>query len=344
MEFNYYYEEEAERFSFIRIPKTMLTEERFFSLSLSAKVLYGLLLDRMSLSLKNGWLDEEKRVFIIFKIEEIQEVLGFSKKKSIEYLNELEQFGLVEKKRRGLGLPSILYIKNFMLPNNNAQNDENGTSRGVEIDTSVKAANISNSGVYTEKTCKSDQKCPAITGNGEKFCVRGVDLGTSRGVENALQEVSVSTPLKNNTKDNNTDINNTSPILSIKGDKIDWMEEYQDYSEIIRDNIEYDALCERHPLENDIVDGIFDLILETVISRKDSVFVSGQEYPAALVKSKFLKLNYSHIEYVIGCMGKNTTKVHNIKAYLIAALFNAGSTMGSYYKAEVNHDMPQLSG
>lgn len=94
----------------------------------------------------------------------------------------------------------------------------------------------------------------------------------------------------------------------------------------------------------EIVDGIVDLILETVISKKDSVLVSGQEYPAALVKSKFLKLNYSHIEYVIGCMGKNTTKVRNIKAYLMAALFNAGSTMGSYYKAEVNHDLPQFAG
>lgn len=89
---------------------------------------------------------------------------------------------------------------------------------------------------------------------------------------------------------------------------------------------------------------IFDLILETVISKKEFVLVSGQEYPAALVKSKFLKLNYSHIEHVIGCMGKNTTKVRNIKAYFLAALFNAGSTMGSYYKAEVNHDMPQFVG
>lgn len=125
---------------------------------------------------------------------------------------------------------------------------------------------------------------------------------------------------------------------------MDTMEEYQVYSEIIKDNIEYSALVERYPYEKEIVEGIYDLILETVISKKRSVLVSGQEYPAALVKSKFLKLNYSHIEYVIGCMGKNTTKVRNIKAYLLAALFIAGSTMGSYYKAEVNHDMPQYAG
>lgn len=92
------------------------------------------------------------------------------------------------------------------------------------------------------------------------------------------------------------------------------------------------------------MDGIFDLILEAVISKKDSIVVSGQEYPAALVKSKFLKLNNSHIEYVMACMGKNTTKVRNIKGYMMATLFNAGSTIGSYYKAEVNYDMPQLAG
>lgn len=99
---------------------------------------------------------------------------------------------------------------------------------------------------------------------------------------------------------------------------MDGMEEYHAYSEIIRENIEYDALCERHPYEKEIVDGIVDLILETVISKKDFFLVSGQEYPTALVKSKFLKLNYAHIEYVIGCMGKNTTKVRNIKVYLLA--------------------------
>ena len=157
MEFNYYYGAEAEQFSFIRIPKVMLTEEKFSSLSLASKILYGVLLDRMSLSVKNGWLDEEQRVFIIFKIEEIQELLGFSKKKSIEYLGELEAFGLVEKKRRGLGLPSILYIKSFM-----TASSEHGTSRGVEIDTSVseKIGSISdeNEAEGVDEACFSEGK------------------------------------------------------------------------------------------------------------------------------------------------------------------------------------------
>ena len=121
------------------------------------------------------------------------------------------------------------------------------------------------------------------------------------------------------------------------------MEEYQAYSEIIKENIEYDALLQRNPYEKDAIQGIFDLILETVISNKASMTISGQEYPMNLVKSKFLKLNSSHIEYVLGCLGKNTTKVYNIKSYLLASLFNAVSTMNIYYKAEVNHDMPQFA-
>ena len=94
MEFNYYYGSQADQFSFIRIPKGMLTEETFSSLSIPAKVLYGVLLDRMTLSRKNGWFDDENRVFIIYQIGEIQEDLGFPKKKAMELLAELEKFGL----------------------------------------------------------------------------------------------------------------------------------------------------------------------------------------------------------------------------------------------------------
>ena len=79
-------------------------------------------------------------------------------------------------------------------------------------------------------------------------------------------------------------------------------------------------------------------------SKNGEITIAGDVYPKNLVKSKFLKLNYSHVEYVINCLGKNTTKVRNIKSYLLASLFNAGSTISSYYRAEVNHDMPQYAG
>ena len=95
MEFKYYYGSQADQFSFIRIPRVLLTEKIFSTLSLQAKVLYGLLLDRMGLSMKNGWVDKENRVYIIYQISEIQEDLGFSKKKAIDYMAELETFGLI---------------------------------------------------------------------------------------------------------------------------------------------------------------------------------------------------------------------------------------------------------
>lgn len=114
--------------------------------------------------------------------------------------------------------------------------------------------------------------------------------------------------------------------------------------EIIKENIEYDSLLLAHPYDQEMVEGIFDLILETVLSKNGEITIAGDVYPKNLVKSKFLKLNYSHVEYVINCLGKNTTKMRNIKSYLLASLFNAGSTISSYYRAEINHDMPQYAG
>lgn len=97
MQFDYYYGAEADQFNFIKVPKAMIKDSAFASLSLASRLLYGLLLDRMNLSMKNKWLDDENRVYIIYQITEIMEDLGVSKKKAIEYLKELEQFGLVEK-------------------------------------------------------------------------------------------------------------------------------------------------------------------------------------------------------------------------------------------------------
>ena len=115
------------------------------------------------------------------------------------------------------------------------------------------------------------------------------------------------------------------------------------YAEIIKDNIGYKCLLERYPYEQEMVEGIFQLMLETVLIQSDYVLIASNQYPKELVKSKFLKLTFSHIEYVMDCMIKNTTKVVNIKKYLLAALFNAPSTIDGYYKAEVNHSFPQFA-
>ena len=113
MTLDYFYGQAGELFSFYRIPKALFQEQRFQNLSTDAKTLYGILLDRMSLSVKNGWLDERNRVFIIFTIEDVKRALCCADNKATKLLRELEKFGLIERKRRGLGKPSLVYVKNF---------------------------------------------------------------------------------------------------------------------------------------------------------------------------------------------------------------------------------------
>ena len=119
-------------------------------------------------------------------------------------------------------------------------------------------------------------------------------------------------------------------------------EDYQAYENLVKETIDYESLEITHHDDMRQVDEIVNLIVETVMCKNDKILIASNWYPASLVKKKFLMLTYSHIEYVLHCMSGNTTKVKNIKKYLLAALFNAPSTMNGYYQAEVNHDMPGL--
>lgn len=114
MNFDYFYNRQAERFSFYMLPKILLSDEHFKSLSSDAKIFYACLLERTSYSYKNNWIDDEDRVYIIFTIEEIMETLGVSNKTASKISSELESIGLIEKKRQGLGKPNIIYVKDFM--------------------------------------------------------------------------------------------------------------------------------------------------------------------------------------------------------------------------------------
>ena len=151
----------------------------------------------------------------------------------------------------------------------------------------------------------------------------------------------------------NTDLSNTHsiPILSPAPSPLEDAAEpperkrterndaYKIYEEIIKDNIEYDHLVTYDRVEKERLDEIVSLILETVCTRRKTIRIAGDDYPAELVKAKFMKLNSSHIEFVFTCMKENTTKIRNIKQYLKAVLFNAPNTIDSYYTALVNHDM-----
>ena len=114
------------------------------------------------------------------------------------------------------------------------------------------------------------------------------------------------------------------------------------YAALIKKNLEIEILLQNHPYDKELIEGLYELVLETLLMEGDKILIAGSTYPLELVKSKFLKLDAGHIEYVMNCFLKNTTKVRNIKKYLLTALFNAPTTIGSYYQAEVNHDMPQF--
>ena len=128
MQYEYFYGAQAEQFSFYRIPKALFTEPNFRELSTDAKVLYGILLDRMSLSLKNQWLDAQNKVYIIFTVEEIMDALNCANQKATRLMVELEkQAGLIERKRQGLGRPNLIYVKNFAATINDKSSEKGDT-------------------------------------------------------------------------------------------------------------------------------------------------------------------------------------------------------------------------
>lgn len=295
--YDYFYGAESEQFSFYRIPKVLFTEERFQAISAEAKVLYGLLLDRMSLSAKNGWQDKENRVYIIFTIEDIMEAMGCADQKAGKLLYELEsKCGLIERKRQGLGKPNLIYVKNFVTPSESRfLNRENHDSGEVKI---------------------TDQE-----------------------------------PLKsrsNNTENNNTERSDTDsfPFTSFREDhgresKRSDVNQRDRYREIISENISYGILLQDYPLDRDILTEILELMVDTVCTTRSTVRISGDDKPAEVVKSQFLKLDSEHIRFVMDGLKDNTTRIRNMRQYLLATLYNAPLTIGNYYRSLVSHDMSE---
>lgn len=139
-----------------------------------------------------------------------------------------------------------------------------------------------------------------------------------------------------NKKSNTKGVNNQSIYREKEPDGMDTMDAYTD---IIKGNIEYEYLLRDNPYRRDEIEEILNLIVETVAINRKKIRIAGTDYPYELVKGKFLKLDMSHIQYVLDCMDKNTSKVRNIKNYLLTALYNAPNTIGNYYQSEVNYDM-----
>lgn len=163
--FDYYYGNEAEQFSFLRVPKFLFTHETFASMSCEAKILYSLMLDRMSLSVKNSWLDEENRVYIIFTQEEARQCMNFGNDKCVKIFKELEEIGLISRKNRGMGRPALIYVKNFVHESEEVSDEETEEVKTSENQKSRHRENRSQDIGKTE-VLKSEKPRSRVTKNG----------------------------------------------------------------------------------------------------------------------------------------------------------------------------------
>ena len=292
MAYDYFYGQQSEQFSFYRIPKILFSQDKFWNVSTDAKLLYGILLDRMNLSARNGWLDEAGRVYIIFTIEEIKESLGCAEKKAVKLLDELEKKAeLIERKRQGLGKPNLIYVKNFI-------------SESVE---------------RQFLNCQNDN---------------------SATFQNTIQDLSKTQ--SNNTDIKNTDLSDTNSIFpSDNCGKENGNEEYQQYYQYFYEQLGMEYLQKDYPYDVDRLENILELVVETVCSKRQIIRIGGDDRPIEVVKSRFMKLDSEHIRYVLDCFKENTTKIRNIRQYILASLYNAPTTIGSYFDALVRHDMAQ---
>ena len=288
--FPFHYGGEADQYTFYRIPKLMFCDPVLRELSTDAKVLYGLMLDRMSLSIKNGWLDDEGRVFIYFSVEQIMEMLDCANGKCAKLLSELDDqngIGLITRVRQGQGKPDLIYVHKCIgeIPKSHFKKCENHIS--------------------------------------EDSIIEPQDVGKSHA---------------NYIKNNYNDFSDNNRILSeTASDGMRRMAERESYRNLIMENIEFDYIvdiCNRERL-NEIV----DLMVDTVCTTQDYILIGGDKKPAEVVKSQFLKLNSEHIRFVLSSMKENTSRVRNIRKYLLAVLYNAPMTIDSYYSALVNHDL-----
>ena len=231
--FDYFYGQSGEMFSYFRVPQILFRDIKFKDLSTDAKTLYGILLDRMGLSVKNGWLDEQGRVYIIFPVQEVMDALGCADNKATKLFRELEKFGLIERKRRGLGKPDLIYVKNFADPRFRNR-EKNGSGA-------------------------ADSAQP--------------EAAKSRG---------------NKTEWNKTEGSEPDPFSSDAEDEPDERTRLEAY---FMQSLEVDLLLRVCPDEEDTIHQIVNLLVDTCSSKRRMLRVAGDDKPAEVVRSRFMKLN-----------------------------------------------------
>lgn len=371
-DFNYYYGNEADQFTFYRIPKFLFQNEAFKNMTTEAKVLYGLMLDRMSLSRKNGWMDKLNRVYIIYTIEDIMDAIQCGDRKASKLLNELEnQYKLIERKRQGLCRPNLIYVKNFVAVRPNDDSGDEGSAGAEECDVHEHAEektdqmpdtvnpvrpdegsetdSAENTGNHAEdESCSADEKDtvhPASCRERRFRTRQNDDSGDARMTDPDLLK-----SRSNKLNLNETESSKTDPILSNPesrkgrdGIAVNEKEEQirQCIEDYFREQLGFDILLHDHAEDQRTLNAILNLLVDTCCSKRKTIRIAGDDKSIEVVKSQFMKLNMAHIRYVLQCLNDNTTHVYNMKQYMLAALYNAPLTIDSYYNNLVNRHMAE---
>lgn len=385
LKFDYYYGVQSEQFSFYRIPRLLIKDQHFKGLSSDAKLLYGLMLDRMALSMKNHWLDNENRAYIIYSISNVMEDINCSKPTCVKIMKELDSFGLIERKRKGLGKPDIIYVKNFAVLEDSQEQDEESSDAADTFEENKPV--MSNENITSEGKQDELPEVKDFNFNNEAYGLEMVETGeifkekeqispnvgvnsgiskkselpevkdfnfwnektlTSGGKESLPLEVKNLAPNYNNNNYNNQSYNyiNQSYQSNLSSqadqackDEIDTIGNTDAYIKQIKKNLDYDFYMTNDVayMDKDLLKELFVIICDVVCTKSETIKISGYVYSCNYVRSKFLRLTSNHVMYVMDCIKNTTTKITNIKAYLLVALFNAPSTIDHYYQQEVRH-------
>jgi len=373
--FDYFYGSQSEQFSFFRLPKIIVRDEKFKKISSDAKILYGIMLDRMSLSRENHWVDDQNRVYIIFTLNEVMKEFECCKRKAVSLMAELDSksgIGLIEKKKQGLGRPDLIYLKNFIVP----MDYSNLTTAEETVEESVGKVLHLKSGKEMhlqdgeemhlqegkemhlqegkemhlqggEEMHLQEGKEMHLQGGEEMHLQDGKNMHFQSGKEMHLQDskdVHLQSGMgvqPNNTNNNNTDSKDTESINPINlNNNEDGSDMIDLYRRIVKQNICYDSLYENVSImKRRMLDEIVELMIEVLVVNRKSMRIAGAEYPYPLVKSRFMCIGQDHVEYVLDCLDQTSTKIGNVKAYILTSLFNATATIDTYYTSLVHHDM-----
>lgn len=299
--FDYFYGEESEQYSFFKVPRLLVTSERFKVLSSDAKLLYTLMLDRMGLSARNGWYDEEGRVYIYYPLEEVCDLLNCSHSKAVRLFAEIDTakgVGLIERVRQGLGRPSRIYVKKF----------------------STKEIPSAPTGETQENSKEEIQKYQNETSGFS-------NLGNQEVSKKDGSYIDL----------NKTERSYTNPSIKRPGKTGAGLMDRLACQSELENQLDAPLLREQYPAED--IESILSLLADCVCSTAATLKIGGEDIPAEQVKQRYRELDHSHIEYVLDSLQSNTTQITNIRAYLLTALYNAPVTIGPYYAAKVRHDL-----